>query len=346
MAGTWTSQNKILPGAYINVATNEPLSITPGDRGTVVILQELSVGTDGSIYTITATEQAYPDNATAADKKLVNLALQNAKTVKLYKLPAAHDADDIATALSTLRTEKFDTLVYPYDTEKTAEKAAIATWIKAMRDDEGVWCTAVLANHIADNEAIINVPQGLKPSATESLTAADTTAWVGGATAGASITASNTGKTVTGMIDVTPRMTRSEMEAAVTAGKFIFKVDSAQNVTAVYDINSLTTTTVTKGDMFKKNRVIRTIDGIRNDITSIFEASYVGKVNNNADGRLLLKSALVDYFTMLQNMGAIQNFETNDVNVEAGVAIDAVLVTANIQPVDSVEKIYITVNLS
>lgn len=346
MAGTWTSQNKILPGAYINVATNEPLSITPGDRGTVVILQELSAGTDGTIYTITATEQAYPDNATAADKKLVNLALQNAKTIKLYKLPAAHDADDITAALATLRTEKFDALVYPYDTEKTAEKTAIVTWIKAMRDDEGVWCSAVLANHVADSEAVINVAQGLKPSATESLTAAEATAWVGGATAGASITTSNTSKTVTGMIDVSPRMTRSEMEAAITAGKFIFKVDSAQNVTVVYDINSLTTTTVAKGEMFKKNRVIRTLDGIQNDITSIFEASYIGKSNNTADGRLLFKSALVDYFTALQNMGAIQNFETDDITVEAGTAIDAVLVTANIQPVDSVEKIYITVNLS
>ena len=69
MAGTWESQNKVLPGAYINIRTNEPLSITPGDRGTVVILQEMSVGEDGQIYTITATEQAYPEKATAEDKK-------------------------------------------------------------------------------------------------------------------------------------------------------------------------------------------------------------------------------------------------------------------------------------
>lgn len=346
MAGTWTSQNKILPGAYINVATNEPLSITPGDRGTVVILQELTVGTDGSIYTITATEAAYPDGAVAADKKLANLALQNAKTVKIYKLPATHDGDDVTAALAVLKTEKFDALVYPYDTTHATEKVAIVTWIKAMRDDEGVCCTAVLANQTADSEAIINVTQGLKLSETESLTAAEATAWVGGATAGASVTTSNTGKKVLGAIDVVPRMTRSEMEAAVTAGKLIFKVDNAQNVTVVTDINSLTTTTTDKGDMFRKNRVIRVLDGIRNDIASIFEASYVGKTNNNADGRLLLKSALVDYFTTLQNMGAIQNFETDNVAVEKGGAIDAVLVTAAIQPVDSVEKIYIQVNLS
>ena len=76
MAGTWETQDKVLPGAYINIRTNEPLSITPGDRGIAVILQEMSVGEDGQIYTITATEQAYPEKATAEDKKLVAEALK------------------------------------------------------------------------------------------------------------------------------------------------------------------------------------------------------------------------------------------------------------------------------
>ena len=347
MAGTWESQNKVLPGAYINIRTNEPLSITPGDRGTVVILQEMSVGVDGSMYTITATETEWPENATAADKLLANEALKKAKTVLVYKLPETHDADDVDTALEALKTVQFNTLCYPYDdTGKTAVKTAIATWIKAMRDDEGVKCQAVLANHVADSEAIINVVQGIVMSDGTKLTAAQTTAWVAGATAGASITTSNTGMVYTGAIDVSPRMTKSQMETAIQAGKFIFKVDSAQNVSAVYDINSLTTITVDKGKMFTKNRVIRTIDNIANDITSIFESNYVGKVNNNENGRSLLKASLVDYFTTLQNMSAIQNFETDDVTVAAGTDSDAVVVDAYIQPVDSVEKIYITVNLS
>ncbi|MFT4107601.1 MAG: phage tail sheath C-terminal domain-containing protein [Lacrimispora sp.] len=346
MAGTWTSQNEILPGAYINVATNEILSITPGERGTAVILQELSAGTDGIIYSITAKDQNYPQEATAADKKLANLALQSAKKVMLYKLPSSHDEEDLTTALETLKTQKFDTLVYPYDTGREAEKAKIAAWIKIMRDDEGVCCNTVLANCEGESEAVINVVQGLKLSETENLTAAEVTALAGGAAAGAGITNSNTGKKVTGAIDVVPRMTRSEMEEAVAAGKFIFKVDNAQNVTVVADVNSLTVTSPEKGQMFKKNRVVRTLDGIRNDISSIFEGSYIGKADNTESGRLLLKSFLVDYLTALQNIGAIQNFETGDVAVEKGAAIDAVHVAANIQPVDSVEKIYINVNLS
>ena len=188
--------------------------------------------------------------------------------------------------------------------------------------------------------------QGVVLSDGAALTVAETTAWVAGATAGASITTSNTGMKYVGAVDVTPRKTKSEMETAVKAGEFILKTDSAQNVTVVYDINSLTTVTPEKGKMFTKNRVIRTIDNIANDIATIFESNYVGKVNNNEDGRALLKAALVDYFNTLQNMSAIQNFETDDITVTAGADSDAVVVSAAVQPVDSVEKIYIMVNLS
>lgn len=350
MAGTWTSPNEALPGAYINIKTNEPLSITPGDRGTVAILQEMTKGTDKSIYTITATEAAWPEETVAADKMLANEALKKAKTVLVYKLPSDHQTEDVNEALTSLKTVQFNTLCYPYDgsvpATVEASKAAIAAWIKSMREDEGVKCQAVLANYDADSEGVINVIQGIMLSDGTELTAAQTTAWVAGAAAGASITTSNTGAKYIGAVDVVERMSKSEMESAVEAGEFIFKVDSAQNVTVVYDINSLTTVTPEKGKMFTKNRVIRTIDNIANDITSIFESNYVGKVNNNNDGRSLLKGALADYFSTLQNMGAIQNFDTDDITVTAGSDSDAVVVDAAIQPVDSVEKIYITVNLS
>lgn len=347
MAGTWTSQNKILPGAYINFLTNAPLSITPGDRGTVVLLQEMSVGTAGNLYTITATEDNYPAGVTAADKLLVNEALKGAKTVLVYNLGADHDAEAITAALAALKTIQFNTLAYPYDgTGYDTNKLTIANWIKAMRNEEGLKLQGVFANYVADDEAIINVPQGVKLTDGTALTPAQVTAWVAGVTAGANINKSNTGQKYVGAIDVVPRMTKSEMEAAITAGKFIFKVDSAQNVTAVYDINSLTTVTVAKGKQFKKNRVIRTLDGINNDIVEIFESNYVGKVNNNLNGRSLLRATLIEYFGELQRLSAVQNFTPEDVTVLPGIDSDSVVIDCYIQPVDSVEKMYITVNLS
>lgn len=347
MSGTWTSQNKILPGAYINFLTNAPLSITPGDRGVVVLLKEMSVGVAGEIYTVTATNSDYPSGVTAQDKLLVNEALKGAQTVLVYNLGTSHTLEVVETALTKLKTVQFNTLCYPYDgTEVAATKSAIVTWIEALRTNDGVKAQVVLANQTADKESVINVANGVVLSDGTTLTAAQTTAWVAGVTAGANINQSNTGKMYMDAVDVAPRMTKSEMEAAITAGKFIFKVNSAQNVSAVYDINSLTTTTVDKGEVFRKNRVIRTIDGINNDIVEIFEANYVGKVNNNDDGRSLLRATLIEYFGELLRLSAIENFTEEDVTVSAGISNDSVVIECYVQPVDSVEKIYITVNLA
>lgn len=348
MAGTWENQNKILPGAYINFRTNAPLSITPGERGIVVILQEVSKGSAGDMYRITALDQsAWPDGVTAEDKLLANEALKGASKVIVYNLGTEHTSDAVDAALEALMTEEFNVIVYPYDgAPHDTNKAVIKTWVETMRSDEGVKIQAVLANYDADSEAIINVTQGVKLADGTELTPAQCTAWVGGITAGANINLSNTGRKYIGAIDVVPRMTKTEMEEAIENGEFIFKVDSAQNVTAVYDINSLTSITVEKGKVFTKNRVVRTIDGINNDIVQIFESNYVGKVNNNADGRSLLRATLIEYFNELQRLNAIQNFIPEDVTVSPGTDIDAVVIDCYIQPVDSVEKIYITVNLA
>ncbi|MBS5743220.1 MAG: phage tail sheath subtilisin-like domain-containing protein, partial [Neisseria sp.] len=198
------------------------------------------------------------------------------------------------------------------------DKNTIKTWINSMRDDEGIKIQGVFANLEADCEAIINEVQGVTLSDATELTAEQVTAYVAGITAGASINKSNTGLKYEGAIDVTPRMTKTEMETAIKEGKYIFKVDSAQNVTTLYDINSLTTVGENKNNSFKKNRTIRTLDGINNDTVNIFESNYIGNINNNADGRSLLRSAYIEYFNLIQNLNAIQNFTAEDVEVLEG----------------------------
>ncbi len=344
MAGTWETQNKILPGAYINLRTNAPLSISPGDRGTVVLLQEMSVGNKGEIYRVTALEDEYPEDTPNTDKLLVNEALKGAREVLVYNLGTEHIVDDVTDALTALRTITFNTLCYPYD--EIDNKQAIVTWIEAMYEEEGIHAQAVLPNQKADTDLVISVTQGILLENGTELTVEQVTAWVAGVTAGANINQSNTARRYEGAIDVVPRLTKTEMETAVQNGEFIFKVDSAQNVTAVYDVNSFATFTVEKGKMFSKNRVVRVIAGIYNDIPIIFESNYIGKVDNNPDGRSLLRATLIEYFNELQRMGAIQNFTAEDVTVQPGNDIDAVLIECYIQPVDSIEKIYINVNLS
>ncbi|MCI2105094.1 MAG: phage tail sheath subtilisin-like domain-containing protein [Intestinimonas sp.] len=348
MAGTWTTQDKVLPGAYLNFQTNTALSITPGDRGTVALLQEMSTGAAGETYTVTAEDDSgWPDAATDADKFLAAQALKNAKTVKIYNLGAEHTAEVLSAALTALKTVAFDVLCYPYDNAAySANQAAIKTWLQTMVEDEGRDIQAVLADDPADYEYIINCAHAVKLADGTTLTNAQTCAWVAGATAGAGINESNTGLQYAGAVDVSPHMTKTEMETAVSDGKFIFKVDASQNVTAVYDIDSLVTYTGAKSKVFRKNRVIRLLSGINNDITEIFESNYVGRFNNNAEGRSAFRTILVEYFNTLQDESAIQNFSSDDVTVEAGTDSDAVTVTIGLTPVDSIEKLYVTVNLA
>lgn len=347
MAGIFESPNKELPGVYLNIKTNEPLSIAPGERGATVILQEMSVGEDGALYTVTASSAAYPEGATEKDKKLAIEALKNAKTVILYRLPEGHSSDHIQTALQALETVDFNTLAYPYDGDTyEAGKTLISAWLKTMYEEEGIPIQAVVANMEADSDRMISVNQGVKLSDGSVLTAAEVTAWVAGITAGAGITTSNTGKKYTGAVDVVPRKKRSVLETDSAAGHFQFKVDNAQNVTVVYDINTHVTFTPEKAECYRKNRVIRTLDNIKKDLGLIYEGSYLGVYDNTENGRVLLKGMYCAYFTELASRGAIQNYSPDDIVVTAGDATDAVIVNVNIQPVDSIEKIYLTVNLA
>ena len=82
------------------------------------------------------------------------------------------------------------------------------------------------------------------------------------------------------------------------------------------------------------------------DIQSIFSQNYVGKTDNNADGRNLLKGEVISYLDNLQGIGAIQNFDSqSDIEVLPGQDVDAVWIQLAVQPVDSAEKIYMSISV-
>ena len=274
-----------------------------------------------------------------------SFALEGAKKVLVYNLGQKRDAEAVSEALASIRVIDFDVLCYPYDDDGTDVKASIKNWVKSMVEDEGSYIQAVTSNYASDCEYVINVTQGLKNGDT-TYTAAQISSWVAGITAGATSYQSNTGRTCTIADDVSPRLTKTETEAAITAGEFVFKVNNTGLVTCVYDVNSLTTITETKGKPFKKNRFIRVISGVNNDINEIFESNFKGKINNDASGRSRFKASLIDYFRELERLRAIQNFTPDDLSITSGTDSDSVVVDVNVQTVDSIEKVYMTVTLS
>lgn len=444
--GTWTGQNKKLPGVYINVKSKANVNASVGERGVVAIAEPLSwgqaeqvqtitpgedvkpyigyditsdkalflremmkgsdttsgpakillyrpAGTGGvkaaatisnltatALYTgtrgndITITVSADPDEeetffvATVIDGSVVDE--QSAKTVAdlignaWVEFSGSGDltasagetltggvdptvaAADYAKFLTAIEPYTFDVLIYDGTDSVTIQ--AVAAFVKRLSNNVGRKCQAVMAGDEAvacNSEFVIAVKNGVKLNDGTVLTANQATWWAGGAEAGALYNESLTYAQYPYALEANPKLTDAQAQEAVEKGQLCF-IDNFDSVKVCTDINSLTTVTTDKGQEFSKNRVMRVLMQFCNDVYRQFSLHYIGKTNNNESGRSLLKAWIVGYLNEMQANNGIQNFEADDVTVSAGNAVDSVVVDAAIQPVDSIEKIYMTVTVS
>lgn len=252
-------------------------------------------------------------------------------------------ASDHAAFLTALEAEQFDVVIY--DGEDATTKAAYAAFVKRISERVGYKCQCVLAGSGFNSEWTIQIANGVILQDGTTLTAMQATWWVGGAEAGAQYNQSLTYAQYPQAAQASPKMTDAELETAVLAGQIAF-TDSFGVVKICTDINSLTTYTVDKGEEYHKNRVMRVLNQLCNDIYRYFTLHFIGKVSNNASGRALLRGWIVGYLLEMQANNGVQNFTADDVTVEQGNSVDSVLINVAIQPVDSIEKVYITVTVS
>lgn len=244
--------------------------------------------------------------------------------------------------LSLLRTSQWQTLAVT----DTSNNTTVDAFIKEMRDNQGKYVQAVVANYdSADYEGLINVVNGAVIN-DEEVTAAEFTAYVAGMTAGAEITKSNTGTVIEGATEIIDALSDNEIIEGLGKGKFILSLNQQGQVKVEKDINSLHTYSEDRNYTFSKNRVIRTLDEIGSSITDVWETTYLGKVSNNDEGRTMFKSSIINYLTELENQGAIQEFDSSTVEVLAGTDIDSVIANISVKPVDSMEFLYMTVNVT
>lgn len=54
--GTFVTQNKVLPGTYINFVSAARASATLSDRGIAALALELDWGVDDAVFTVTSEE--------------------------------------------------------------------------------------------------------------------------------------------------------------------------------------------------------------------------------------------------------------------------------------------------
>lgn len=439
--GTFSSMNKVRPGAYINFATESDATLNIGERGIATMAMAFNWGTIGELIEITSDE--FLNGDTLKKIGLVNtdeailplkLAFENCSKVILYNTSGTGTkATKTLTEGLTITAKHYGTfgnkiaiLIKAADTLYTVEtyadgyfvdsqtvagisdlvsndyvdfsgtgtlavtestlltggttgtEVASSTYLplyfnllkgirfnalailtttatdisaaiefaRTMRETEGKYIQVVVANAAsADYEGVINIVNGIVTKDGTTIPANTFTAWVAGATAGASMTESLTGKIVTNASSIVNSLNNAAIETGLKNGKFILSLNQNGTIKVEKDINSLHTFDEDKGYLFSKNRVIREIDGIASGIQDIWELTYLGKVSNNDAGRMLFKSSIINYLSNLQNEGAIEDFNKDLVVVDKGNDVDSVIASIAIKPVDSMEFLYMTINI-
>lgn len=254
------------------------------------------------------------------------------------------DASIYDAFFTALKTTAFDVLIY--DGKDATLKSTFASFVKDQSNEEGKRCQCVLSEYVADNECIIScASQSVTLDTGAVLKPEQLTWWVGGASAGANVNESLTYSCYPGAVDIQPKLTRSEQEAQIEGGNFAL-ISQFDKIQVLTDINSFTTFSVEKGKAFRKNRVVRTVFGLCNDIYKTFALYYIGAVHNDEEGRKALKAEILNLMLKYQGNRALQNVVVDDVTVNKGVDSDAVVIEINCQPVDSIEKIYINITIS
>lgn len=346
-------------GSAQATATTGVLTATalyPGARGndiTIVITED--VDNEGSFFVSTVVDGNIVDEQTGANvsdlvaNDWVTWSGTGALTATVGT-PLTGGADGTVQSsaysayLTAIEPYKFDIMIYD-GSDSTVQDAMVA-FIKRLADENGQYSQLVASGLTnPDSRYVIDLESGVTLSSGVELTAQQATWWLGGAEAGARYNQSLTYASYPGAIACTPVMTNSQYIAAINAGQIVFFADDNE-VRIETDINSLTTFTPDITNVYRKNRVMRLCNTIANDIYKQFSQNFIGVVNNNEQGRALFQAAIVGYLLDIQGNQGIQNFSAEDVEVLPGTDIDAIIVNVVLQAVDSVEKIYMTLEIN
>lgn len=246
--------------------------------------------------------------------------------------------DDLTTFMDTWEKVKFNTVAMPVT--DSSMKAAIKTKIKYLRESMGRGVQAVVPDFPADYEGIISIKNGYAID-DDKLSAAEATAWVAGASAGASYVESLTYDAVDGATDLVDALTHEEYVDAINKGHLAFSISEENKVIVEYDINSLTSFKQPKDETYRKNRVVRVMDTFQESIQLNFPPN---KYANDSDGWDIMEGVGKSILKQFAEAGAITDVDyDNDFLVDRDASYgDKTYFNVNLKPVDSAEKLFFT----
>ena len=323
-----------------------------GVRGNSLAFAVVANPVGGFDVTVTldgATVSTYEGVKTAAEVAAMNDpyikfsgdgALSAVAGVTLTGATATESANaDVTDFLDAVEGVKFNAIAFPVEDDTLA--AAFKSKIKYLRENVGKGVVGVIADSDSDYEGIINVTNSVEVDGVK-LTNAQATAWVAGASAGASYVESNTYKIYDGATGIVGVKTHEQAVAAIKNGEFFFSLSEEGKVVAEYDINSLITVPVGKDDSYKKNRVIRVFDTFAESVQLNFPPN---KYPNSPTGWDIMEGVGRAILKEFEEAGAIKNVDYEaDFAVDRGASVgDKTYFNVGLEAVDSAEKLFFTV---
>lgn len=240
------------------------------------------------------------------------------------------------TYLDKMEAYNFNAMGCP--SSKPTIAALFAAFCERMRDDVGKKFQVVCFRNLADYEGVVSVKNTIAGETDDPALIP----WVTGVVAETAVNKSATNMDYDGEYAIDTDYTQTELENGIKEGSFMFhQVD--EKVVVLEDINTFISVTDVKSSDFSSNQTIRVLDQIANDIAVLFGKKYIGKVPNDASGRVSLWNDIVKHHTELQNIRAIENFSGDNVTVAQGDTKKAVVVTDYVTPVNAMAQLYMTV---
>lgn len=209
---------------------------------------------------------------------------------------------------------------------------------------KGNYITLVTSNDSgepANSEAISRVMNGFELKNGVTVTKGEAVAFIAGAMAGVQLGRSLTYLEIEGAVK-TEAFSVEEQQQAILKGGIMF-INNHNRVVVLSDVNTLTTYTEDRPKYFQKNIVMRTIDYLQRAIKFDFETRFIGKIQNDADGRGLFKQDVIGILTELYENNAIELFKEDDIVVSAGPTKESILVQLTITVSDAIEKLYLDI---
>ncbi|MDA5561953.1 phage tail sheath subtilisin-like domain-containing protein [Exiguobacterium sp. MMG028] len=342
---TWDkTTDPILPGLYLLLERAAERVIRPGERGIIAMVAESSIAEKrGAVHEVT-TAKGIADTL-GTNKAHAELALQGgASKLILY---VKEDAEAIEDALEQLSPYYFDVFALGYDAVK-ADVDALKVWREQMKADGrhfvalagNAWGLAddaaiELVYATAKHEDIVHVGLGVADASGDQYSGGQVAAYLAGLQGAKGLgEGSLTRAVIPFAVDVERRLTKAQREDFYTAGIAV-PIHNGIDVVLEGAITS-DATGFNKG----KLRIAYNAAVYQETLTYAVESGFIGKINNDADGRAILLEAIAEFNDRLKQEGVLSQDTVTEIHPDFPPAGESIYLLTTGDFIDAAEKFF------